>query len=443
MPDTNADPSSSGVPVSTAPWSPVARVVFRFFFAYFVLFGFPFPLDRIPGLGDLFGTLYYEPWEAVAAWIGARIFGHPLSLVTNGETDRTLDFTQNLLVVLLAVVACVVWSALDRRRTEYTKLLAALRVYVRYLLMFPLFVYAAIKIVKIQFPDPEPDALLQFYGDSQPGKLLWMFMGHSYAYSAFIGIAELSAGLFLFFRRTTTLGAVMASATLFNVLLLNICFNVGVKLWSFNLLVMALFLASFDARRLANVFVLQRSATPSVPVALPSLPYLDRWLGERGRRRAKWALKIVLLGLGAFYAVIPVMKYRKPPAPALFGIYDVESFTRNGESVPLVITDVDCWRNIVVNSYGKLTVRFMDDRAERYVVKNDAEKKTLALSTWDEDPNKKTVLSYVETDPEHLTLEGAFAGAEIEAHLHKIDRKFRLREEPLRFFYDGPIESKR
>ena len=375
--------------------------------------------------------------------MGARVFGHPLSLVQNGETDRTVDFTQNLLVALLAVVACVVWSALDRRRTEYTKLLAALRIYVRYLLMFPLFVYAAVKIVKIQFPDPEPDALLQLYGDSQPGKLLWMFMGHSYAYSAFIGIAELSAGLFLFFRRTTTLGAVIASATLFNVLLLNICFNVGVKLWSFNLLVMALFLASFDARRLADVFILQRSATPSAPAALPSLPYLERWLGERGRRRAKWALKIVLLGLGAFYAIIPVMKYRKPPAPALFGIYDVASFTRNGEPVPLVITDVDCWRSVVVNSYGKLTVRFMDDRAERYLVKTDAEKKTLALSTWDEDPSKKTVLTYTVSDPEHLTLEGAFAGAKIEAHLHKIDRKFRLLEEPLRFFYDGPIESKR
>jgi hypothetical protein len=256
-------------------------------------------------------------------------------------------------------------------------------------------------------------------------------------------MAELLAGLLLISRRTTTLGALIASATLLNVLLLNICFNVGVKLWSFNLLVMALFLASFDARRLANVFVLQRSAAPSAPSALPSLPYLERRLGERGRRRAKWALKIFLLGLGAFSAAMPVMKYRKPPPPALFGVYDVESFTRNGESVPLVITDVDCWRGVVVNTYGKLTVRFMDDRAERYVVKADAEKKTLALSTWDEDLGKKTVLTYTATDLEHLTLEGVFAGAKIEARLHKIDRKFRLREEPLRFFYDGPMESKR
>jgi hypothetical protein len=339
-------------------------------------------------------------------------------------------------------VACLVWSALDKRKS-YPKHLAALRVYVRYLLMFPLFVYAAVKIVKIQFPDPEPDALLQMYGDSQSARLLWMFMGHSYVYSAFIGMAELTAGLLLCFRRTTTLGAIIASATLLNVLLLNICFNVGVKLWSFNLLVMAVFLVSLDARRIANVIVLQRPALPAVAHPLPSLPYLDRWLGERWRRRGKSALKIVLIGLGAFSALVPVKKYRKPPAPALFGIYDVESFKRNGESVPLVITDVDCWRGVVVNSYGQLTVRFMDDKAVRYRVKTDAERKTVALSTWDEDASQKTVLTYSVIDPEHLTLEGRFAGAMIEAQLHKVDRKFRLREEPLRFFYDGPVESKR
>jgi hypothetical protein len=442
LPDMASATSAAAAPLG-APWSPASRVLFRFFFSYFVLFGFPFPFDRVPGLGGLFDTLYYQPSEALAAWVGARIFGHPLSLVQNGETDRTVDFTQNLLIAVLAVVACVVWSILDKRRASYPKHLAALRVYVRYLLMFPLFVYAAVKIVKIQFPDPEPDALLQFYGDSQPGKLLWMFMSHSYLYSAFIGMAELSAGLLLISRRTTTLGAIIASATLCNVLLLNICFNVGVKLWSFNLLVMAVFLASFDARRIANVLVFQRRAEPAAPAALLSVPYLDGWLDERWKRRGKRALKIVLIGLGAFYAVMPVKKYRKPPAPALFGIYDVESFTRNGEPVPLVITDVDVWRGVVVNSYGQLTVRFMNDKAVRYRVKNDEEKKTLALSTWDDDPTQKTVLTYAATDPEHVTLEGPFGGDKIEAHLHKVDRKFRLREEPLRFFYDGPIESKR
>jgi hypothetical protein len=35
------------------------------------------------------------------------------------------------------------------------------------------------------------------------------------------------------------LGALIAAATLLNVVMLNVCFNVGVKLWSANLLVMA------------------------------------------------------------------------------------------------------------------------------------------------------------------------------------------------------------
>ena len=36
--------------------------------------------------------------------------------------------------------------------------------------------------------------------------LLWTFMGHSPAYSAFTGAAEALAGALLLFRRTTLLG---------------------------------------------------------------------------------------------------------------------------------------------------------------------------------------------------------------------------------------------
>ncbi len=41
---------------------------------------------------------------------------------------------------------------------------------------------------------------------------LWTFMGYSTTYSTFTGIAEVAAGLFLFSRKTTTLGTLFSQS---------------------------------------------------------------------------------------------------------------------------------------------------------------------------------------------------------------------------------------
>jgi hypothetical protein len=250
----------------------------------------------------------------------------------------------------------------------------------------------------------------------------------------------------LCFRRTTTLGALVASATLLNVVLLNVFFNVGVKLWSSNLLIMSGFLVALDARRLIRLLVFDRGApAPSPPPskATPWPPSFDRWLQGRWRRRVMIASKVLVIMLAGGVAVRPVLKYRKPPPHALFGIYDVESFMRNGQPEPLTITDARRWRGASVNTYGHLTIRFMDDSTIRYRTKTDGAQKVLALSTWDEDTSKKTLLAYTQDDADHLTLEGSFGGDKLQVRLHKIERRFRLLEERFRLFFDGPIESKR
>ena len=297
--------------------------------------------------------------------------------------------------------------------------------------------------MKIQFPNPEPDALLQMYGDSQPAKLLWMFMSHSYGYSAFVGTAELLAGLLLCFRRTATLGALIGSATMLNVVFLNVFFNVGVKLWSSNLLLMSGFLVALDARRLANFFVFNRPALPTPHDALSWRLSLGRWLGDRWQERARVALKALVIVLAGTAALRPVLKYRKPPPHALFGIYEVESFVRNGQSEPLVIADPRRWRGAAVNTYGHLTIRFMDDSTIRYRTRTDESKKALSLSTWDEDARKNAVVTYNQDDADHITFEGSFGGDALQVRLRKVDRRFRLLSENFRLFFDGPIESKR
>src|SRR4029079_8818976 len=104
-----------------------------------------------------------------------------------------------------------------------------------------------------------PERLLEPYGESSPMGLLWTFMGYSLPYNGFTVAAGVVRVFLLFLRRTTTLGALIVSAVMVNVVMLNFCYDVPVKLFSSHLLVMAGILTIPDLRRLAGVLVFNRS----------------------------------------------------------------------------------------------------------------------------------------------------------------------------------------
>ena len=62
---------------------------------------------------------------------------------------------------------------------------------------------------------------------------------------------EMAVVMLLCFRRTATLGALLCVPVMLNVMLMNLCFNVVVKLYSTMTVVSALVLVLHDARRLA------------------------------------------------------------------------------------------------------------------------------------------------------------------------------------------------
>ena len=115
---------------------------------------------------------------------------------------------------------------------------------------------------------PAAAALLQPYGQLSPNWVLWLQVGSSYPYEIALGAVELAAGVLLFVPRTATLGALLALASMAEVFLINMTFEVSVKILSFQLLLISLVLLAPHAKRLANMFVLQR---PSPPATQPPL----------------------------------------------------------------------------------------------------------------------------------------------------------------------------
>src|SRR5262249_30085415 len=160
---------------------------------------------------------------------------------------------------------------------------------------------------------------------SSPMGLLWTFMGYSKPYTIFAGASEVVGGMLLFFRRTTTLGALLLVAVVGNIVILNFSYDVPVKLFSSNLLVMAIFLVLPDLRRLANLLLLNR---PVDAVRRGPL-FATRWMNH-----AAVVAKVLFIGYALFHHVDLKRASTRTygdnvPKHALYGIYDVEEFIRN------------------------------------------------------------------------------------------------------------------
>lgn len=270
-----------------------ARMAFRFAFVYMLLYLLPFPLHYLPGLGILV-QWHDAVWQAVVPWIAAHLLGisRPLMLVETGSSDRTFDYVQILCIAVTALVVALAWAFVDHRRRDFRSLDDRLRTIVRYSLAMAMLNYGFIKVFKTQFPAPDPERLLEPYGESMPMGLMWAFMGYSYAYSLFSGIGELVGAMLLFFRRTTAAGALLLVAILANVCVLNYAYDVPAKLFSTHLLVLAIFLSP---RRL-RVSPARWSGPPSSPPPLRRrrygrsaaccAPASRHWSSARPRSRA-------------------------------------------------------------------------------------------------------------------------------------------------------------
>jgi hypothetical protein len=273
----------------------VGRYCLRFLCFYWICFTFPFPLDLIgivfgfmePGdqpawmkaAGAGFGQAYtwiYEQKNEACKWVGAHVLHVDVIIQPTGSGDTMRAYVGCLCALVIAAGLALMWTLIlwgvGRWKPAWQppfRLLNLVRVLVRFFLVEMFFGYGFAKVFPLQFPPPSSYRLSVQVGDMSPMGLLWTLMGFSPAYEIFTGAVEVLAGLLLTTRRTTLLGALVAMAAMMQVFVLNMCFDVPVKLYSFHYLVMAAFLAVPELPRLANVLVLGRAVQP-----LPLAPLL-------------------------------------------------------------------------------------------------------------------------------------------------------------------------
>ena len=408
------------------------RLVFGFLCAYLFLYNLPTFLSLVPFLRKGYGQIS----DAVVPWVGKHVLRltYEFSVEGNGSGDTTAAYIETLCLAVLAAVIALVWWVAGLRRKAWPRVEAGLRVLVRYALGFALVSYGMYKIIPSQFPAPRLSRLTQMYGDSSPMGLLWTFMGYAKAYNIFVGLAEATSGLLLFFRRTTTLGALLGVAVVANVVALNFCYDVPVKLYSLHLLFMAVCVAAADRHRLLNVLVLNRSAPPAdiFPLTLPR-----RWL-RVGRLVVKFVVVAYALFTPTWTSLVQLKILAKLPSQTpLYGIWDVEEFTRNAQIQAPLATDTNRFKRMIFPMPNRTYVQFMDDQTRRWPTEYGSTNHFSAVTR--DDPKHKDVFTYAR-DQDQLTLTTQLGDDSITIKLRRFDEsKFLLLARGFHWINEAPF----
>ena len=382
-------------------WPIGEKIIFRFLFVFFTLAIFPFPIDMIPGTEKV-SELIVAAWEFPINFAAKTFFGieEPITHSFTGSGDKLYDWMWYFCILVLAFLIAGFWSVLDRKRNSYEKLNAWFLLFITYYLAYCLLLYGVIKLFYLQFIPPNLERLLQDFGQASPMRLMWTFMGASKTYTVFAGFSETLAGVLLLFRRTRTLGALMAIGVMLNVFMMNMSYDIPVKLFSFQLMIMGAYIAAQDWKRLYAFFILNKTAPA----------YKDYPLA-RSRRGKIILLAFQLLFVGyVVYSQIDgglegrKMYGEKREKSALYGVYNVETFTHNMDTLPPLLTDTIRWRKLLFDYPDFSSVVLMNEHVKRYNTEIDTLAQTIIFSERGDTINKYT-FNYTLTDS-LMTLNG-------------------------------------
>ena len=421
-------------------WTFGSRIAFRFCVVYFGLFCLltpifgcllPIPMLQIPDVSNVWPTRQIVTWTAVHA------FGVTQPLVYfGGSADKVFDWVLVFWLVIVSAAATVVWSTLDRQHPNYATFNKWFRLAVRFALASTMLVYGMMKVVPLQMPFPQLTRLLEPFGNFSPMGVLWYSVGASPAYEIFAGSAEVLAGLLLIIPGTATLGALVCLADCIQIFTLNMTYDVPVKLLSFHLLLMSLFLLAPELRRVADFFLLNRAAGPSTQP-----PLFKSRRADRIAVAAQILFGMALLGMNVYsnWSYWHMFGGGAPKSP-LYGIWNVDQFTIDGQLHPPLLSDAGRWRRVIFERPDTISFQKMDDSFVRYEAAINTQARTIGLKNF-ADKSWKDYFAFQRTPADRLTLDGEMDGHKLHMQLQLVDRNsFQLVSRRFHWVQEMPFQ---
>jgi hypothetical protein len=192
-----------------------------------------------------------------------------------------------------------------------------------------------------------------------------------------------------------------------NVMAINYCFDVPVKLLSTMLVLMCIFLMFRDYHRLFSFFIKNREAAAS-----NLSPHRFK---SKGKNIALLFLKYLLIGY-VLYANIFMVFYSGSPddakKPPFYGVYKVLFFINGKDTLPPLITDTTRWNILAIDNSAN--VKLCNDSTTSYLLKVDTVNKNFVIS------KHKYLLNYTVLKPDTILLKGEWKKDSVQIKLVKL-----------------------
>ena len=339
------------------PWPEWQKILFRIAFVFFLAMSIPNSPGWYTDLVTFDWTrLHYRDVYDIARFgsgldlFGRTLFGSPL----NGYATWIITF-------LASVVVGLIWTgiskAIKREPKEYNLLYYWIRVVVRYRAGIGIIGFGFTKLLPTQMPYPSLGLLNTNFGDFTLQKIYWLSVGIVPWYQVFAGVVELTAGVLLFFRGTTTLGAILLFGALGDIVYVNFAYDGGVHTYSSYFVLLAAFLLVKDIPKLWNLLILERYTIPNS--FYPA--FSKKW-----QQYLRYGLKVGVFGLFLvylFYLQYVNFKYDPYKQPATAGIktlrgnYTVTEFKINDKAIPYSPADTVRWQWATFENWTTLTFK--------------------------------------------------------------------------------------
>ncbi len=420
----------------TPVWSAFGRISFRIAFIYFLLYFNPLQfLSMIPGLYWLPGTALL-PLDALTFFLNDHLFHVSPKLNQNGggSGDTSFAWAQVFTFLMVAVIGGLAWTVFGRKQKSYPVWHHGLCVFLRYSLAGTSFSYGILKVFAMQMYFPNLSQLATPLGDYLPMRFSWMFIGYSGPYQIFSGVAEVSVALLLVWRKTALLGALLAVGVFANVVMLNFSYDIPVKIYSFHLLVLGIFLAWQERERLFAFFVQNKTV-------LPSSLYEKAW-AKKWQKSGRLALKVFFFISSFGYTTYNYYNYYNQyhstntlvTDPVQPGIYHVELFVKNGDTIPESLADTLRWRDVVFDYNGAGSIAANDSSLRMrygrayFVYKLDSLGEGLEWRTYSSESFPVAVFDMDNSKTGRMVLNGRKGIDSLHVVLRKLNRHFPLTE---------------
>ncbi len=261
-------------------------------------------------------------------------------------------------VFLLGVIGSFIWGKLDKTTKDERRLYYWASVFARYRVAYGAIAWGYKKMFLMQMP-PQYEGLwntelLDFFAK----RLYWEYISVSMPYEFFLGFAEFFAGFLLLFRRTTTVGALLAFIVFGNIAVSNLSYDIGEQVPSTIMAILAVFLIWKDIPAVFQLLIKQKDS--AVEHYYPE--FRKKW-----QKYSRWTLKygfnfiFVILFFALEVVGFTTNDFYKIPNTAGLensaGYYEVTEFRKNGELIPYNPLDTARWQNVTFEDWSSIGIK--------------------------------------------------------------------------------------